>query len=92
MALEATAPQPTGLDGASGDGQEELDRQGGQQGGPGDTGEVGQQQGDREAHGGSGDETARAWTGLLDGVDTESAQEPGDEHHRGAHGGRGPDQ
>ena len=90
--LEAAAAQPPGLDGASGDGQEELGRQGGQQGGPGNSGQVGQQQGHRDAHGGRGDEAARTGAGLLDGVDTEGSQEPGDEHHRDAHGGRGPDQ
>ena len=58
--LEAAAAQPPGLDGASGDGQEELGRQSGQQGGPGDSGQVGQQQGHRDAHGGRGDKAARA--------------------------------
>ena len=92
VSLEAAAAQPPGLDGASGDGQKELGRQGGQQSGPGNSGQVGQQQGHREAHGGRGDETARTGPGLLNGVDAESSQEPGDEHHRDAHGGRRPDQ
>ena len=90
--LEAATAQPTGLDGSPGDGQKELDRQGDEQGGPGNLGQVGQQQGNRDAHGSSGDVTARARPGLLDGVDAEGAQEPGREHHRGAHGGGGPDQ
>ena len=90
--LKAATAQPTGLDGSPGDGQKELDRQGDEQGGPGNLGQVGQQQGNRDAHGGGSDVTARARPGLLDGVDAEGAQEPGREHHRGAHGGGGPDQ
>ena len=90
--LEAAAVQPPGLDGAPGDGEEELGRQSGQQSGPGNSGQVGQKQGHGQAHGGGGDETARARAGLLNGVDAEGSQEPGDEHHGGAHSGCGPDQ